>query len=103
MMAVCLTELVAVYQMEPSGKLTLLLKVQGDFLDKDPCLNQCVLSKGVLVTGGDDCKVRLFGVKDNTHREISKTIELPPGPTMAVTGVDISSDQSRVVATSKDA
>jgi WD40 repeat protein len=102
-MAVCLTEFVALYQVEASGKLVLLLKVQGDFLEKDPSLNQCVLSKGVLVTGGDDTKVRIHSIKDNSHKEITQTVELPLGPTQPVTGVDISADLSRVVATSKDA
>ena len=89
-MAACLTEFVALYKIDVSGKLELLLKVQADFLDKDPSLNQCVLSRGVMVTGGDDCKVRMYSIKDKSHKEIAKTIELPSGPTMPVTGVDIS-------------
>lgn len=70
-MAVCLTEFVALYKIESSGKLVRLLKVQADFLDKDPSLNQCVLERGILLTGGDDCKVRLFSIKDKKHTEIS--------------------------------
>jgi len=59
------------YKIEGSGKLTPLVRVKADFLDKDPSLNQCLLARGILVTGGDDCIVRLFSIKDNQHTAIS--------------------------------
>lgn len=86
LLAACLTEQVAVYKVDSgSGKLSLLLKVQADFSDKEASLNQCVLRQNVLVTGGDDTIVRVFTLKDNT---ISETNELK-GPCLPVTGVDI--------------
>lgn len=59
-LAVCLTEHVALYKINANGKLALISKVQADFSTTDPSLNQCVLNKEFLVTGGDDTKVRVF-------------------------------------------
>jgi WD40 repeat protein len=101
-MAVCLTESVALYKIEAeTGKINRILKVQADFSSQDPSLNQCLLYKGVIVSGGDDGKVRLFTLKDNIHDSISTTVELSCA-TQPVTGVDINYDLSKVVATSKD-
>jgi len=60
-MIACLTEQVALYTIEASGKLTNILKLQSDFSKKDACLNQCMLShdRTLLVTGGDDTMVRV--------------------------------------------
>jgi hypothetical protein len=67
-MAVCLTENIALYKIDPaSGKLSLLIKVQADFSTTDPSLNQCVLSREFLVTGGDDTKVKLFTLKGSNY------------------------------------
>jgi len=38
----------------------LLIKVQADFSQVDPSLNQCVLKKKLLVAGGDDSKVKVY-------------------------------------------
>lgn len=67
-MAVCLTESVGLYRINvQTGEISCILKVQADFSPQDPSLNQCVLYKGVIVSGGDDGKVRLFTLKDDKH------------------------------------
>lgn len=38
-MLACLTEQVALYTIQPDGKLTTILKLQSDFSKKDACLN----------------------------------------------------------------
>lgn len=100
-MAVCQTEDVCLYKIDPkTGKLTILLQKKADFHD-EPSLNQCLLSKGVLVSGGDDCKLRVMALKDQTYTEISQTVELE-GPSMPITGVDLNSNNTKVCCSSKD-
>lgn len=64
-------------------------------------INQCILNKGVLASGGDDTKVRLFVMDKKEYKEVGKTFTYE-GPTAAVTGVDLNSNNSRVVGSSKD-
>lgn len=72
-MAVCLNEMVALYKVDiKSGKMDLCIKQQADFSEKDPCVNQCILNNGVLVTGGDDKKVRIFAFKSRDFNEFAK-------------------------------
>ncbi len=53
------------------------------------------------MTGGDDSVVRLFNLNKNLKELNGNAIELK-GASMAITGVDICRDNSRVVATCKD-
>ena len=64
-------------------------------------INQCILNKGVLASGGDDTKVRLFVMDKKEYKEVGKTFTYE-GPTAAVTGVDLNSNNSSVVGSSKD-
>ena len=54
-----------------------------------------------LVTGGDDTIVRVYKVTKDFKNK-SSPIELT-GATQAITGVDISKDSTRVIASCKDA
>lgn len=78
----------------------MLIKVQADFSQVDPSLNQCVLKKKLLVAGGDDSKVKVYAMNEK-YDSCEQTYELV-GPTMPVTGVDISDSLSTIAATSKD-
>ncbi len=101
----CLTEQVALYQIDPAtGKLENLLQFIADFSTQDASLNQCVLSfdNTCIVTGGDDSVARIYKLSKDLARIDGKGIELK-GATMPITGVDICRDNSRVVASSKDA
>ena len=94
----------AIYQVDiKSGKLTNLLQFIADFSQEDACLNQCVLSfdNSCIVTGGDDSVVRLFRLSKDFKELSGQAIEFK-GASMAITGVDICRDNSRIVATSKD-
>lgn len=55
----------------------------------------------ILATGGDDTIVRVYGMSKD-FKTVENRLELK-GPTMPVTGVDIFRDNSRLIASSKDA
>lgn len=54
-----------------------------------------------IVTGGDDSIVRLYQISKEFKEIIGKSTEFI-NATQSITGVDISRDNSKIVATSKD-
>ena len=70
---------------------------------KEASLNQCILSfdNKFLVTGGDDSVVRIYSMAEDFKSTTNK-LELSNCGDQPITSVDISRDNSLVIAASKD-
>lgn len=85
-------------------KLISLQRFQGDFSLKEASLNQCVLSfdNKLLATCGDDSVLRIYTLAED-FKSVTGKQELKNCGDQPHTSVDLSRDNSLLVAASKDA